>query len=57
MSKQLAISSTFATFAMACMVLLYTEDRAGLSRGEPMLDIQAEAPSLELPSPSFLPVR
>jgi hypothetical protein len=57
MSKQLAISSTFATFAMACMVLLYTEDRAGLSQGEPMLDIQAEAPSLELPSPSFLPVR
>ncbi len=55
MSKQLAISSTFATFAMACMVLMFTEDRSGLSGGDTLVPIQAELPSLDLPTPDLLP--
>jgi len=55
MSKQLAISSTFAVFAMACMVLSVTEDRSGLSGGDTLVPLQAELPSLDLPTPNLLP--
>jgi len=55
MSKQLAISSTFAVFAMVCMVLSVTEDRSGLSGGDTLMPVQAELPSLDLPTPDLLP--
>lgn len=55
MSKQLAISSTFAVFAMVCMVLSVTGDRSGLSTGDMLVPVQAELPSLDLPTPDLLP--
>ncbi|WFL76287.1 hypothetical protein P7228_09780 [Altererythrobacter arenosus] len=53
MSKQLALSSAFATFAMAAMVLLHTPDHGGLGGGEAFVPVQVDAPSLDLPQPSF----
>ena len=58
MSKQLALSSTFATFAMAALVLFHTPDRSGLGGGDAFMPVQAEAPqidhsALDLPQPSF----
>ncbi|MEO9461232.1 MAG: hypothetical protein ABJ242_00730 [Marinomonas sp.] len=60
MSKQLAISSTFSVFAMACMLLLSTEDHSSAARGDAFMTVQAEMPNLDLtpyePSgPSLLP--
>lgn len=49
MSKQLAISSSFATFAMAAMALLYAPDHSGQHGGEGFVLVQAEIPSLDLP--------
>lgn len=53
MSKQLALSSAFATFAMAALVLLHTPDQSGLGAGEPMVSVQAELTTPDLPKPSF----
>lgn len=53
MSKQLAISSSFATFAMAAMALFLTPDQRGLDGGNGMFAVQAEAPGLDLPHPSI----
>ncbi|MFZ9395491.1 MAG: hypothetical protein ACO25F_05445 [Erythrobacter sp.] len=54
MSKQLAISSSFATFAMAAMALFVTPDRGDPRMGEAMIGVQAESPAFDLPQPSFL---
>ena len=53
MSKQLAISSSFATFAMAAMALFLTPDQRGLDGGIGMLAVQAEASAPDLPRPSI----
>ena len=53
MSKQLAISSAFATFAMAAMALTLTPNNSRLSGGDGFVPLQAELPSLDLPTPSF----
>ncbi|HEX5645203.1 MAG TPA: hypothetical protein VFX62_06800 [Erythrobacter sp.] len=53
MSKQLAISSSFATFAMAAMALFLTPDQIGPRTGEAGFAVQAESPALDLPRPSF----
>jgi hypothetical protein len=53
MSKQLAISSAFATFAMAAMVLLYTPDRASGPAGETFMPAQAGMAGYSLPGPSL----
>ncbi|MEP2735791.1 MAG: hypothetical protein ABJP34_05785 [Erythrobacter sp.] len=55
MSKQLAISSAFSIFAMACLTLLGTSDRAGMSASDTFMQVQAELPSPDLQKPSFLP--
>lgn len=60
MSKQLALSSAFATFAMAAMVLLHTPDQSGTGADngvfEHALELGAELPSTDVPGPSLLPV-
>ncbi len=48
MSKQLAISSTFSIFAMACMVLISTPDNSGAAGGNAFMAVQAEMPNLDL---------
>ena len=53
MSKQLALSSAFATFAMAAMVLTFTPNHGATGAGEMVVPVQAEMPSLDLPKPSF----
>lgn len=53
MSKQLALSSAFATFAMAAMVVVHTPNHAGPGGGEAFVPVQVEAASLDLPQPSF----
>ena len=53
MSKQLAISSSFATLAMAAMALFLTPDQIGPRAGEAGFAVQAESPALDLPRPSF----
>ena len=55
MSKQLALSSAFATFAMAAMVLTHTPDRSGPGAGETVFAVEAELPAMEMPGPSLLP--
>ena len=54
MSKQLAISSAFATFAMAALAVLGTPDRSGMGAGERFVPVQAEMVSLDLPRPSLI---
>ncbi len=55
MSKQLAISSTFSIFAMACMVLISTPDKSGAAASDAFMPVQAEMPNLDLPNPQLLP--
>ena len=54
MSKQLAISSAFATLAMAAMVLTLTPDQSRFPTGEGFVPMQAELSPPSLPQPSFL---
>lgn len=54
MSKQLALSSAFATFAMAALVLLHTPDRSGQGAGDAVFAVEAELPVTELPGPSLI---
>ena len=54
MSKQLAISSAFATFAMAAMALLHTPDRSGLGGSESFVPLQAGIELPSLPQPSLI---
>lgn len=49
MSKQLAISSAFATFAMAALAVYATPDHSGALAGNSLVPVQAELPSLDLP--------
>lgn len=53
MSKQLAISSSFATFALAAMALLHTPAQTGAFGGEGIIALQAESLALDLPKPSL----
>jgi hypothetical protein len=53
MSKQLAISSSFATFAMAAMALFVTPDHSGPHGGDGFAGLQAESSALDLPHPSI----
>lgn len=58
MSKQLAISSSFATFAMAAMVLFLVPAQSGLRNGDSVFAVQAESAldlqgSLDLPFQSI----
>lgn len=55
MSKQLAVSSAFATFAMAALVLIHTPDRSGHGTDGGVFAVEAELPQVELPGPSILP--
>ena len=55
MSKQLALSSAFATLAMAAMVLTHTPDRSGHGADGGLFAVEAELPQVELPGPSLLP--
>ena len=55
MSKQLALSSAFATFAMVALTLTHTPDRSGLDGGDSVFAIEAELPAMEMPGPSLLP--
>lgn len=55
MSKQLAISSSFSIFALACLMVLSTEDRLGVDAAQGALPVQIEAPSFDLPQPDLLP--
>ncbi len=53
MSKQLAISSTFSTFALAAMALLWSPDQVGPHWADMQVPVQAEALTLDLPVPSL----
>nr|WP_298899142.1 hypothetical protein [uncultured Altererythrobacter sp.] len=53
MSKQLAISSTFSTFALAAMALLASPDQAGPHLVDMLVPVQAETLTLDLPAPSL----
>lgn len=53
MSKQLAISSAFAIFAMAAMTLTLTSERSALGSGDAFAPVQAEMPGLEWPKAPF----
>jgi len=53
MSKQLAISSTFSTFALAAMALLWSPDQVGAHWAETQVPVQAETLTLDLPVPSL----
>lgn len=56
MSKQLAISSCFSVFAMACLTLLGTDDRSGMSGGDAFMPAEATLPSMDMPkAPNLLP--
>lgn len=50
MSKQLAISSAFAVFAMAAMTLSMTAEHGAHAAGDPFAGSVAEAPEFKLPS-------
>ena len=53
MSKQLTISSSFSTFALAALALLYTPAQTSAINGEGFMPLQAESVTLDLPAPSF----
>ncbi|XUU60858.1 hypothetical protein ACRAQ6_00870 [Erythrobacter sp. HA6-11] len=50
MSKQLAISSAFAVFAMAAMTLTMTAENASHGPGKPVVQFVADLPDFELPT-------
>ena len=54
MSNQLAISSAFAIFAMAAMVLSQTPDNSELSSGDGFAPLQVELVQPDLPKPSLI---
>ena len=54
MSNQLAISSAFAIFAMAAMVLTHTPDNSGHGGGEGFAPLQVELDQIDLPKPSLI---
>ncbi len=54
MSKQLAISSTFAIFAMVAMTLAMTSDNRVSGASDPFAPVVIEAPEFDLPSLPFL---
>jgi len=54
MSKQLALSSAFATLAMAAMVLTHTPSRFDWQESEGYGPVQAELSLPDLPQPSFI---
>ncbi|MBE5074688.1 hypothetical protein IM511_10275 [Erythrobacteraceae bacterium E2-1 Yellow Sea] len=54
MSKQLAISSAFATFAMAAMMLIHTPDNSGFGMGDNFAPLQVELDQIDLPKPSLI---
>ncbi|MDA0819813.1 MAG: hypothetical protein O3C52_07915 [Proteobacteria bacterium] len=51
MSKQLAISSTFSTLALAAMAFLWSSDQVGPHWADMQVPLQAEALTLDLPVP------
>ena len=53
MSKQLAISSTFSTFALAAMALLASPDHGAPQMADMLVPVQAETITLDLPVPSL----
>lgn len=53
MSKQLAISSSFSTFALAALAVLHLPSHDSAISGERLYQVQAESPALDLPRPSF----
>ncbi len=53
MSKQLTLSSVFATFAMVAMVLFHTPEQSGQTGGKALVPTQAELIQFSLPLPSF----
>ena len=53
MSKQLAISSSFATFALAALALLHTPSHNSAISGEGFMTVQAESVTLDLPVPTL----
>jgi len=58
MSKQLAISSAFATFAMAAMALALTPSQGAFGPNDTLITVQVEAPqlnsvALDLPDTRF----
>lgn len=57
MSKQLAISSSFSTFALAALAVLHMPSHDSAIRGDSLIQVQAESPidngALDLPSLSF----
>lgn len=54
MSKQLALSSAFATLAMAAMVLTHTPSQFDRQESEGYGPVQAELSLPDLPQPSFI---
>lgn len=55
MSKQLAISSAFAVFAMAAMTLSVTAELHNQRSGDALVATMAEAPSFDWPKFSLFP--
>jgi hypothetical protein len=55
MSKQLAISSCVSIFAMACLMVLSTEDRAPMSSDDALIPVQVELTDIGIPTPGLLP--
>ena len=55
MSKQLAISSAFAVFAMAAMTLSMTAGHGAHADGEAFVPSMAELPGFDWPSLPFAP--
>lgn len=54
MSKQLALSSAFAIFAMAAMALVNTPDRTGGGASDMLAPVQAGFELPDLPRPSLI---
>ncbi|NVE95974.1 hypothetical protein [Altererythrobacter lutimaris] len=50
MSKQLAISSAFAVFAMAAMTLTMTAENASHGSSKPVVQFVADLPDFDLPT-------
>ncbi|MEP3050818.1 MAG: hypothetical protein ABJP48_13730 [Erythrobacter sp.] len=55
MSPQLAVSSAFATFAMACLCVLSVNGGLHRVSGGQIIPVQAELTSIDVPTPSLLP--
>ena len=54
MSPQLAISSAFATFAMAALCVLSAGGNMNNTSDATFMPVQAELPSLDLPASDYL---